>query len=299
MMSGDSARPFGRLLTAMITPFTADGELDVDGAQRLATYLIDEQGCDGLVVNGTTGESPTTNDAEKTALARAVVEAVGDRASVLTGVSTYDTRHSVGLLKASEAAGVDGLLAVTPYYSRPTQDMIRRHFETLADAASLPIMLYDIPPRAAREIELDTVRKLAEHPRVVAVKDATKDIYTAQRKRLATGLAYYGGVDEINLAAYASGQVGMVSVVAHLIGRQLNDMFDAVDAGKLAEAQRLSDKMVPAVWALQDSTQGLVAVKAALEARGLPAGAPRPPLYAADAETRALIESGLAESGVS
>lgn len=299
MMSGDSARPFGRLLTAMITPFTPDGELDVDGAQRLATYLIDEQRCDGLVLNGTTGEAPTTDDDEKARLTRAVVEAVGDRASILTGVSTYDTRHSLQLLAAAEQTGVDGLLAVTPYYSRPRPEMIRRHFETIADAASLPIMLYDIPPRAAVEIDMDTMCQLAQHPQIVAVKDATKDIYTAQRKRIATGLAYYGGVDEINLAAYASGQVGMVSVVSHLLGRQLTEMFDAIDAGKTAAAQELSDQLVPAVWGLQDSTQGLVAVKAALNARGLPAGAPRPPLYAADAKVEALIEAGMAESGLS
>lgn len=297
-MKRDATRPFGRLLTAMVTPFTDDGELDVDGAAELATYLVDVQRCDGLVLNGTTGESPTTSDAEKATLVRTVVDAVGDRATILAGASSYDTRHSLQLVADAEKAGAHGLLMVTPYYSRPPQDMIYRHFKTLADAASLPIMLYDIPPRSAREIERDTICRLAEHPRIVAVKDATAKLYDAQRKRVASGLAYYNGVDDINLAAYASGQVGAVSVVAHLVGAQLTAMFDAVDNGDMAEARRISDKLLPAVWGLQDSTQGLVAVKSALGARGLPSGSPRPPLYAADAETAATIEAHLKEASI-
>ncbi|ADD43922.1 4-hydroxy-tetrahydrodipicolinate synthase [Stackebrandtia nassauensis] len=299
MTRQDANRPFGRLLTAMITPFHADGSLDVDGAKRLATYLVDEQRCDGLVVNGTTGESPTTTDEEKAAVVKAVVEAVGDRASVVAGAGTYDTAHSVKLIKRMEDAGAHGLLLVTPYYSRPLQDMLYRHFTTLADAASTPIMLYDIPPRSARELERDTIVKLAAHPRVVAVKDATQRLYDAQRKRVESGLPYYNGVDDINLAAYASGQVGAVSVIAHLVGKQLTEMFDAHDSGDVARARQISDDLLPAVWALQDSTQGLCAVKSALAARGLPAGPPRAPLYAAEPETSALIESLLKEAKIS
>ncbi|HZE38358.1 MAG TPA: 4-hydroxy-tetrahydrodipicolinate synthase [Stackebrandtia sp.] len=297
-MTSDATRPFGRLLTAMITPFTDDGALDVDGAQTLATYLVDEQRCDGLVLNGTTGESPTTTDAEKETLVRAVAEAVGDRATVVAGAGSYDTAHSLELIAAAERAGAHGLLLVTPYYSRPTQDMLVRHFNTLADAAELPIMLYDIPPRSGRELERDTVVTLAKHPKIVAVKDATQRIYDAQRKRVASGLAYYNGVDDINLAAYASGQVGAVSVIAHLAGKRLAEMFDAVDAGDIVRARSISDGLLPVVWALQDSTQGLCAVKSALNARGLPGGPPRPPLYAADVDTSALIESLLKEAGI-
>jgi 4-hydroxy-tetrahydrodipicolinate synthase len=297
-MMRDATRPFGRLLTAMVTPFTADGALDVDGAQRLATYLVDEQRCDGLVLNGTTGESPTTSNEEKAALVRAVVDAVGDRATIMSGASSYDTRHSLSLIDEAEKAGAHGLLLVTPYYSRPPQEMIYRHFTTLCDAASVPVMLYDIPPRSAREIEHDTICRLAEHPRVVAVKDATANIYDAQRKRVASGLAYYNGVDDLNLAAYASGQVGVVSVIAHLVGKDLADMFDAVDAGDLPAARAISDRLLPAVWGLQDATQGLIAVKSALTARGLPAGEPRAPLYAADARTAEVIEAHLKEARV-
>ncbi|HIV58609.1 MAG TPA: 4-hydroxy-tetrahydrodipicolinate synthase [Candidatus Stackebrandtia faecavium] len=298
-MKHDDARPFGRLLTAMVTPFTDDGELDLDGAKRLAAYLVDEQRCDGLVLNGTTGESPTTTDAEKESLVRAVVEEVGDRATIVAGAGSYDTHHSLGLIEGAQRAGAHGLLLVTPYYSRPLQDMLYRHFTTLADAAELPIMLYDIPPRAAREIERSTINALADHPRIVAVKDATQRIYDAQRKRVESGLAYYNGVDDINLAAYCSGQIGAVSVVAHLLGKHLSEMFDEVDAGNIAAAQRISDRLLPAVWGLQDASQGLVAVKSALAARGLPAGPPRAPLYSVSTDTAHVIEKHLKEAGVS
>ena len=297
-MTRDANRPFGRLLTAMVTPFTDDGALDLDGAARLAAHLVDEQRCDGLVVNGTTGESPTTSNEEKAALVRTVVEAVGDRATVVAGAGSYDTRHSLEMIAEAEDAGAHGLLLVTPYYSRPPQEMLYRHFMALADAANLPIMLYDIPPRAARELERDTVVRLARHPRIVAVKDATAKLYDAQRKRVESGLAYYNGVDDLNLAAYASGQVGAVSVIAHLVGRHLAEMFDAVDNGDLATARAISDRLLPAVWGLQDATQGLVAVKTALAARGLPAGPPRPPLYPADADTAAVIDAHLEEASI-
>ncbi len=298
-MKHDDTRPFGRLLTAMVTPFTNDGKLDLDGAKRLAAYLVDEQRCDGLVLNGTTGESPTTTDEEKEALVRAVVDEVGDRATVVAGAGSYNTQHSLGLIEGAQRAGAHGLLLVTPYYSRPLQDMLYRHFMTLADAAELPIMLYDIPPRSAREIERSTVTALAKHPRIVAVKDATQRIYDAQRKRVESGLAYYNGVDDINLAAYCSGQVGAVSVVAHLLGKHLAKMYDEVDAGNIAAAREISDKLLPAVWGLQDASQGLVAVKSALTARGLPAGPPRAPLYAVDADTADVIEKHLKEAGIS
>src|SRR3954471_5636001 len=163
--------PFGRVLTAMVTPFTADGALDLDGAQNLATHLVD-LGNDGLVVNGTTGESPTTSDNEKAELVRAVVDAVGDRATVVASVGTYDTAHSVHLAREAEQAGAHGLLVVTPYYSRPPQAGLVAHFTAVADATGLPNMLYDIPPRSAIPIEWDTIRLLAAHPNIAAIKDA-------------------------------------------------------------------------------------------------------------------------------
>ncbi|HET6704971.1 4-hydroxy-tetrahydrodipicolinate synthase, partial [Amycolatopsis sp.] len=168
-------RPFGRVLTAMATPFDADGALDLKRAQELAEHLV-ELGNDGLVVNGTTGESPTTSDAEKQELVRAVVEAVGDRATVVAGAGTNNTAHSVEQAKQAEAAGAHGLLVVTPYYSRPSQAGLFAHFTTVADSTGLPVLLYDIPPRSVVPIEVDTLLRLAEHPRIVAVKDAKGDL---------------------------------------------------------------------------------------------------------------------------
>ncbi|MEU6858593.1 4-hydroxy-tetrahydrodipicolinate synthase [Glycomyces sp. NPDC046736] len=279
----------------MITPFTPSGELDVPGTAALARHLVDEQGCDGLVVNGTTGESPTTTDAEKTQIVQTVVEAVGDRAHVIAGASTYDTRHSVGLAKAAEAAGAGGLLLVTPYYSRPTQAGVAAHFETIADATELPVMLYDIPPRTVIGIDDATFERLARHDRIIAVKDATGDIPKAQRIRVGTGLAYYCGVDELNLAAYATGQVGVVSVTAHLIGRHLNTMFDAFDEGDTARANAINDALLPATEALMSQGPGIIAVKSGLAARGLPGGEPRLPLLPAEPDLAALIAARIAD----
>src|SRR5512142_524223 len=168
----DPRRPFGRLVTAMVTPFRADGTLDVDGAATLAAYLVDEQGNDGLVVNGTTGEAPTTTDGEKDRVLRAVIEAVGDRASVVAGVGTNDTHHTIELARAAEKAGADGALVVTPYYNKPPQAGLIAHFTAVADACGLPVMLYDIPGRAGVPIQTETLVRLAGHERIVAVKDA-------------------------------------------------------------------------------------------------------------------------------
>ncbi len=193
-----SGRPFGRVLTAMVTPFDAEGGLDLDRAEKLATHLVD-LGNDGLVVNGTTGESPTTTDAEKAELVRAVVGAVGDRATVVAGASTYDTAHSVHLARAAEKAGADGLLLVTPYYSRPPQSGLILHFTAIADATDLPVMLYDIPPRSVIPIEIETIQRLAQHPRIVAVKDARNDLRIGTEVLATTTLAYYSGDDPVNL----------------------------------------------------------------------------------------------------
>ena len=279
----------------MITPFTPSGELDVPGTAALARHLVDEQGCEGLVVNGTTGESPTTTDAEKTQVIETVVEAVGDRAHVIAGASTYDTRHSIRLAQQAEQSGAQGLLLVTPYYNKPTQDGVAAHFTAIADAADLPVMLYDIPPRSVIGIGEDTFARLAEHPRIIAVKDATGDLAKAHRVRVNTGLAFYCGVDELNLAAYATGQVGVVSVVAHLLGKHINAMFDAYDEGDTAEAAALNDRLLPAVNTLMGRGPGIVAVKAGLNGQGVPAGDPRLPLLPADQALTADIATALAD----
>jgi 4-hydroxy-tetrahydrodipicolinate synthase len=291
----NATRPFGRTLAAMITPFTPSGELDVPGIATLARHLVDDQGCEGLVLNGTTGESPTTTDAEKTQVIETVVEAVGDRAHIIAGASTYDTRHSIHLAREAEKAGAHGLLLVTPYYSKPTQDGIAAHFTAIADAADLPVMLYDIPPRSVIGISDATFARLAEHPRIIAVKDATGDLAKAQRVRVDTGLTYYCGVDELNLAAYATGQVGIVSVVAHLVGKHLNAMFDAYDDGDTRAASAINDRLLPAVHTLMSRGPGLVAVKAGLHGQGLPGGEPRLPLLPADDALTADIATALAD----
>ncbi|MFF5102310.1 4-hydroxy-tetrahydrodipicolinate synthase [Streptomyces sp. NPDC000134] len=277
--------PFGRALCAMVTPFTADGALDPDGAARLADHLV-TRGCDGLVLSGTTGESPTTTDAEKSALVGAVRSAVGGRASIVAGVGTADTRHTLELARAAERAGADGLLVVAPYYSRPPQDALEAHFREVADASDLPVMLYDIPARTGTRIAPATLVRLAGHPRIVAVKDCAHDLLGTQRVLARTALAYYAGCDEENLALYASGAAGYVSTVANLVPGHLRAVLDAFDAGRTAEAARLQTgaaELIEAVMAA--GLPGTVTVKALLGGLGLPAGPVRAPLRPAGRET--------------
>lgn len=276
-----SAPPFGRTLCAMITPFTEGGALDLDGAQRLAERLVAE-GCDGLVLSGTTGESPTTTDAEKARLVRAVREAVGERVSVLAGVGTFDTRHTVDLALEAEKAGADGLLVVSPYYSKPPQEAIEAHFRQIADSTGLPITLYDIPGRTGTRIEPDTLIRLAEHPRIVAVKDCSYDFLAAQKVISRTELAYYAGCDEHNLALYAVGGAGYVSTVANLIPAQLRAVLDLFDAGDTTKAARLQQRATPLIeLTMSAGLPGTVTVKALLDDLGLPAGPVRAPLLPA------------------
>ena len=266
--SASAALPFGRLTTAMITPFHADGSLDLEATQKLATLLVD-QGNDGLVINGTTGEAPTTTDPEQLRIVRAVVEAVGDRAKIVVGVGTNNTAHSVECAKAAEAAGADGLLVVTPYYNKPPQEGIKLHFTTIADATGLPVMAYDIPSRAGVPITTETMLALAEHPRIVAVKDAKGDIAGTTKVLANSDLFYYCGADELNLPWLAMGAVGLVSVVSHLASPQYRQLIDAVVAGDLATAQRIDRQLVPAVEAIMMRTQGAIVVKAALKLTGV------------------------------
>lgn len=291
-----SQTPFGRVLTAMVTPFTADGALDLDGAQRLAVHLVDA-GNEGLILNGTTGESPTTSDAEKTQLVRAVVEAVGDRAHVVAGAGTNDTRHSVELARAAEQAGAHGLLAVTPYYSKPPQEGLLRHFTAIADATGLPVMLYDIPGRSGVPIGTETIVRLAEHPRIVANKDAKGDLGRASWAIARSRLAWYSGDDMLNLPLLSVGAVGFVSVVGHLVSPELRAMLEAHLAGDVAKATEIHQKLLP-VFTGMFRTQGVITAKAALALQGQPAGPLRLPLVELTAEETEQLKRDLAAGGV-
>ncbi len=284
------------MLTAMVTPFTADGALDLDGAQRLAAHLVDA-GNDGLVVNGTTGESPTTSDAEKAQLVRAVVEAVGDRAHVVAGASTNDTRHSLELARAAEQAGAHGLLAVTPYYSKPPQEGLFRHFTAIADATELPVMLYDIPGRSGVPISTETIVRLAEHPRIVANKDAKGDLGRASWAIARSRLAWYSGDDMLNLPLLSVGAVGFVSVVGHLVTPELRALLEAHLSGDVAKATEIHQKLLP-VFTGMFRTQGVITTKAALALQGLPAGPLRLPLVELSAEETGQLKRDLAAGGV-
>jgi 4-hydroxy-tetrahydrodipicolinate synthase len=277
----DAGARLGTVLTAMATPFTAEGTVDVETAGRLAHRLVDS-GCDGLVLSGTTGESPTTSDAEKITLLRAVLDAVGDRARIIAGAGTYDTAHSVHLAKACAAEGAHGLLVVTPYYSRPPQSGLVAHFTAVADATELPIVLYDIPPRSLIPIEWDTMRILARHPNIVAVKDAKGDLNGAAAVMAETPLTYYSGDDALNLPWLAVGAVGFISVWGHVAARELRDMLTAFNAGDLATARKIAVTLSP-LDAAQSRLGGVTLAKAGLRLQGFDAGDPRLPQMPATA----------------
>jgi 4-hydroxy-tetrahydrodipicolinate synthase len=292
-----TAAPFGRLITAMITPMTPDGAVDYDGAARLATYLVDDMRNEGLVVNGTTGESPTTTDEEQGRLLRVVVEAVGDRAKIVAGVGTNVTTHTQELARQAAAIGVDGLLVVTPYYSKPAQDAIQAYFTTVADTTDLPVLIYDIPGRTGAEVATETLVKLAEHPRIIGVKDA-KDNPAATSWVLArTGLVYYCGTDMLNLPWLSIGAVGFVSVVGHIVGDRLAEMINAYTAGRNSEALAIHRELLP-VYTGIFRNQGLVMTKAALSMLGLPAGPVRGPLLPASESERLRLREDLTVGGV-
>jgi len=292
------ARPFGTLLTAMVTPFSDDGSLDASAAARLAVHAVDS-GCDGLVVSGTTGESPTTTDAEKETLLRAVLDAVGDRATVVAGVGTNDTRHSVDLAEQAAKAGAHGLLVVTPYYSKPPAEGILAHFTAVADATDLPVMLYDIPGRTGVRLPAEVLERAAEHDRIVAVKDATSDLPAGADTIARTGLAYYCGDDALNLPWLCVGASGLVSTIGQVVGRPLADLVAAVDAGDLPTARSLDRRLAPAVAAIMNVTQGAIMAKAGLELLGVLSNrVMRLPLTAATEAQVSLLRDGLAASGI-
>jgi 4-hydroxy-tetrahydrodipicolinate synthase len=289
-----AAAGFGRVLTAMVTPFRADGSLDLVGAQRLATHLVDH-GHDGLVISGTTGESPTTSDSEKESLLRAVVEAVGDRARVVAGTGTNDTHHTVELSRAAEKAGAHGLLLVTPYYNKPPQEALVRHFEAAVDAVDLPVLLYDIPGRTGTAIAYDSLLRLAEHERILGVKDAKGDLFQGSRVMAGTDLAYYSGDDALNLAWLCHGAVGVISVVGHVHGEDYAAMVAATDRGDLASAIGIHRRLIPSVRAIMDvSSQGAIRAKAALQLLGVIGDRTvRPPLLDATDDEIARLRDAL------
>ena len=292
------ARPFGAVLTAMVTPMTVTGEVDVEAAVRLATHLVDH-GHDGLVLNGTTGESPTTHAPEKADLIAAVVAAVGDRAVIVAGAGSNDTKHAVRMAEQAAAAGAHGLLVVSPYYSRPSQEGVYRHSVAVADATDLPVMLYDVPGRTVVRYAPETLDRLAAHDRIVAVKDATGDVFAAARTMSRTSLAYYSGDDALNLAFLAHGAAGVVSMAGHLVGDGLAALVRAIDAGDLAAARAGFAAMLPAIDLICGSGNGVVRSKTALELLGLiPTRTVRLPHVAADDDEVALVRAALLASGL-
>ena len=294
--STSSHAPFGRILTAMVTPFTADAHLDTDAAQRLATYLID-LGNDGLVICGTTGESPTVTDPEADRLLRAVVEAIGDRAAIVAGVGTNDTHHSVALAQQAEKAGADGLLVVTPYYSKPPQAGVVEHFLTVTEAADLPVMLYDIPGRTGLKISAESLLRLSQHDQIIAVKEASGDLFGSARIMAETDLAFYSGDDALNLAWLATGAVGVVSVVAHVAAHRYAAMASALDSGDLPTARAINAALWPAVRGVMTRTQGAIMVKAALQLMGVIAERTmRRPLVEATEDEIELLQADLVAS---
>jgi 4-hydroxy-tetrahydrodipicolinate synthase len=292
-----STPPFGRVLTAMVTPFAADGSVDLDAAADLAGYLVDEMGNDGLVISGTTGESPTTSDAEKADLLRVVIDAVGDRATILAGVGTFDTEHTLDLAGTAAKLGAAGLLVVTPYYSKPPQAGVLEHFRRVADSTDVPVMLYDIPGRTAVAIATDTMLQLAEHPRIVGVKDAKGDLTASARVIAETELAYYSGDDAMTLPLLSVGAVGVVGTSTHFSAVGTRQMIEAYLAGDVATALRLHQQLLP-IYTGIFATQGCILVKAALKLLGHEVGGLRSPLIEATPAEIDGLRSAMAAAGL-
>ncbi len=287
---------FGSVVTAMVTPMRADGSVDRAGLAQLANWLVD-QGNDGLVVNGTTGEAPTTTDDEKLEILETVLAAVGDRATVTAGVGTNATAHSCRLARQAANAGAHGLLVVTPYYNRPPQSGVIRHIDTISDATELPLMLYDIPGRTGTALEPETLISVANNPRVRAVKDAKGDLESTVVVLRETDLEWYSGDDGLNLPFLAIGAVGFVSVTGHVVAGRLRELRQAYLDGQVDEARLINESLQPVSTGLF-RTQGVILAKAALELLGQPAGPVRSPLVDATPEQRAQLARDLLAGGV-
>ncbi len=282
-------RPFGTVLTAMVTPMHEGGAIDFTSAQKLAKFLV-ERGSDGLVLSGTTGEAPTTHAPEKVDLIRAVRDAVGPEVTILTGAGSNDTAHAVRMAEQGEEAGADGILALTPYYSKPTQAGVVAHFRAILGSSSLPVMLYDIPGRTATPISDWALDEIAQHPRVVALKDATGNVEAAKERAARSGLAWYSGDDPLTLDFLRAGGVGVVSVSSHIASREIAAMIAAFDAGDMDEAQRLHEALLPVHTAIFDGPGAVNAKSAAYWAGAIASRAMRLPLLpASDSDYTALV----------
>ncbi|WP_040836585.1 4-hydroxy-tetrahydrodipicolinate synthase [Nocardia brevicatena] len=300
MTNGESTPPVlsasGTVGVAMVTPFGVDGKLDIDTGVALANRLVD-RGVDLLVVSGTTGESPTTTESEKSDLLRALVSSVGTRATVIAGAGTYDTAHSIELARNAQRAGAHGLLVVTPYYSRPTQEGLFAHFTAIADATDLPVTLYDIPPRSVVPIAFDTIRRLAEHPRIVAVKDAKGDLNAGAALIDSTGLAFYSGDDMLNLPWLSVGAVGFISVIGHLVPERLRELLDAYTAGEVVRAREINAGLLR-LNAAMARLGGVAMTKGALRLLGVEVGEPRLPQLMPSTEQLDELAADLEAAGV-
>ena len=297
-MSALPARSFGSLGVAMVTPFTPEGEIDIEAAQALAVTLV-EDGADMILLAGTTGEAPTTHLPEKQTLLREVRDALAGRAMLVAGAGSNDTAHAVRIGVGSQEAGAQGLLINAPYYNRPSQEGVRRHIMSVVEATDLPVMIYDIPGRTGVKITEETLARLAENPRVKAVKDATGDVEQGFRRMESTGLEYYSGDDGLNFAWLTHGASGVISVAAHADAHSWRQMIDAVDAGDLASARTLARSLRPLVHAIMGGGQGAVMAKEALHLQGrLPSPALRLPLVRAEEAEVAALREVLAASGL-
>jgi 4-hydroxy-tetrahydrodipicolinate synthase len=294
---------FGEVITAMVTPFGADGALDSGAARALAAHLV-ERGSDGFVLSGTTGESPTLSHAEKIELFEAVRDEVGGRATVIAGTGSYDTRESIKLTIEAGELGVDACLVVTPYYSKPPQSGLLAHFKAIADESSVPIIVYDIPGRTGRRVERSTLIELAGHERIVAVKDAVGDAGETAKLRAElddSGLhdfEIYSGDDPLLLPHLAAGAVGVISVCSHLVGVQIKQIFSAFNDGKVDEARRIYLELLPLMGTIMTVTSSPIPVKAALDMLGVDVGPPRLPLVAPTGAEAAAIRKSLEASGL-
>ena len=288
--------PFGRLITAMITPFAKDGSIDWDGVATLANHLADH-GHDAIAVNGTTGEAPTTKSSEKLEIIKVVKSTVGSRVKVLSGAGDNETSYTVEQAKRSAEAGADGLLIVTPYYNKPPQAGIEAHFKAVAGATDLPIMMYDIPGRTGVEIESDTIVRLFELPNIVALKDAKGNLAATSDVIARCGIPVYSGDDILNLPFLSIGAVGFVSVCGHTVGNELKAMLDAWFAGDTATALAIHQKLIP-VFKGTFKTQGAILTKAAMTLMGLPGGTTRLPLVDATPAQIATLREDLIAGGV-
>jgi 4-hydroxy-tetrahydrodipicolinate synthase len=288
--------PFGRLITAMITPFAKDGSIDWDGVATLANHLADH-GHDAIAVNGTTGEAPTTKSSEKLEIIKVVKSTVGSRVKVLSGAGDNETSYTVEQAKRSADAGADGLLIVTPYYNKPPQAGIEAHFKAVASATDLPIMMYDIPGRTGVEIESDTIVRLFELPNIVALKDAKGNLAATSDVIARCGIPVYSGDDILNLPFLSIGAVGFVSVCGHTVGNELKEMLSAWFAGDTARALEMHQKLIP-VFKGTFKTQGAILTKAAMNLMGLPGGTTRLPLVDATPAQIATLREDLIAGGV-